>query len=648
MTDHLTTLCDLVERNAHQWPGRKSHRWKTSTGFDERSWAQFREEVGILALGLEAAGVGHGPAALFADNRFDWAVTDQALLHLGAPSVPRGSDTAPKEQKFLFLHSDARWLFVEGIRNLAVLAEEFTPEDRYPEFVFLFDTPENLDSIPERWRPLVKTYEQVRQKGQERWRSEPQALVRLRAGVKGSDIASVIYTSGTSGNPKGVMLTHDNFLHNIRAISPLLQVDPEADELTVSVLPVWHVYERSFEYCSSFCGMTLFYSSVRNLAEDLLREKPTIVASVPRVWESIYGKLQDKMSKESGAKRAIFGLFVAVARSRFRAQLALKGWRPRLEPHPFAWAGIPFHALAWILLTPFDKVAQKVFGPLRALLGGRMRASFSGGGSLPPTIDLFFNMIGITLVNAYGMTESSPGSITRRLDRNVPNSIGIPLDEVEVRIVKEDGTLAGVGEKGMIHVRGPNVMSGYYKNPKATAEVVDAQGWLNTGDLGALSHSGDYVITGRAKSTIVLVGGENVEPEPIEEKLQESDFIEHAVVVGQDRKSLRAILTVNEDHLKKLGDRLKIGWDELWHHGGDTVRHTKILTALSVEIKRLVNRENGFKPFESITKFVVLKKKFQIGDELTQTMKVKRNVVEQKYGQLLDEDEKKKQESKEL
>ncbi|HTH13731.1 MAG TPA: long-chain fatty acid--CoA ligase, partial [Spirochaetia bacterium] len=207
----------------------------------------------------------------------------------------------------------------------------------------------------------------------------------------------------------------------------------------------------------------------------------------------------------------------------------------------------------------------------------------------------------------------------------------------EVRVVKDDGTLARVGEKGLIHVRGENVMPGYYKNPQATAEVLSPDGWLNTGDLGALSRSGDYVITGRAKSTIVLVGGENVEPEPIEEKLQESDLIEHAVVVGQDQKGLRAILTVNEDHLKKLGDRLKVRWDELWHPHHPTVQHHKVLDALSAEIKRLVNRENGFKPFEAITKFVVVKKKFEVGDELTQTLKVKRKVVEDKYGPLLEE-----------
>lgn len=638
MSDVLHSLSELVDRNARTWPGRVSHRWKTSDGFAERTWSEFRNDVGVLALGMAAEGEG-GSAALFADNRYDWAVTDHALLRLGIPSVPRGSDTSPKEQKFLFLHSDARWLIAEGIANVAALAAEFGPGDRLPEAVFLMDGPADTDRLPEAWRRRVRTYAELRARGQALLAARPDAIDLQKPANGGQTVASIIYTSGTSGNPKGVVLTHDNFLHNIRAISPLLWVNPDAEELSVSVLPVWHVYERTFESVVAHCGMTLFYSSIRTLGEDLLREKPTIVASVPRVWESIYGKLQTTMSRESGVKQAVFGLFVAVARSRYRAGLALRGWRPTLERPRWAWLGIPAHALAWALLAPLDHVAQKAFGKMRALLGGNLRASFSGGGSLPPIIDTFFNMVGIRLVNAYGMTESSPGSITRRLDRNVPGSIGIPLDEVEVKVVKDDGGQAAIGEKGLIHVRGPNVMRGYYKNPEATAAVLGADGWLNTGDLGALSWSGDYVITGRAKSTIVLVGGENVEPEPIEEKLQESDFIEHAVVMGQDKKGLRAVLTVNEDHLKKLGDRLKVGWDELWHRGGDTVEHHKVVHALGNEIKRLVNRETGFKPFEAITKFVVLKKKFQVGDELTQTLKVKRKVVEERYGSLLDASE---------
>jgi len=634
--DSLSTLCDLAARNARRWPDRLSHRWKAPDGFQERTWAQFRTEVAVLALGFEAEGLKDGAAALFADNRFDWTVTDHALLHLGVPSVPRGSDTSPKEQRFLFQHSEARWLVLEGLKNLTALVAEWAPEDPLPEAVFLFDAPADLEGLAAPWAHRVKTYDQVRTRGRALAAAEPGALDRLASAVRSTDVASIIYTSGTSGNPKGVVLTHANFLHNIQAITPLLEIDPEAGERTVSVLPVWHVYERTFEFCSMNGGMALYYSTIRTLSEDLLREKPTVVASVPRVWESIYAKLQSKMAQESGAKRAVFGFFVSVARTRYRAALALAGRRPRLEAHPMAWLGWPGHALIWLLLTPFNAVAQKAFGKLRALLGGRMRASFSGGGSLPSTIDVFFNMIGITLVNAYGMTESSPGAITRRIDRNVPGTIGVPLAGVEVRVVKEDGTLARRGEKGLIHVRGANVMQGYFKNPQATAEVIDDHGWLNTGDLGALSFSGDYVITGRAKSTIVLFGGENVEPEPIEEKLQESELFEHVVVVGQDKKGLRAIVTVDEDHLKKLGDKLKVKWDELWHPSRDTVEHKKVLDALGAEIKRLVNRENGFKPFEAITKFVVVKKKFQVGDELTQTLKVKRQVVEDKYGELLE------------
>jgi long-chain acyl-CoA synthetase len=338
----LRTLCDLSKQNADRWPHRRASRWKGPEGFVQKTWSEFRTDVAVLALGLEAEGIA-GAVGLFADNRYHWTVTDHALLHLGCPSVPRGSDTSPKEQKFLFHHGDARWFIVEGTKNLAALAAEFGPDDRLPDGVFLFDAPAGTAApdadLPPGWAGRVKTYDQVRAAGARRLADEPGALDRLAARVQASDVASIIYTSGTSGNPKGVILTHANFLHNVATLTPRLHIDAEGDEIAVSVLPVWHVYERTFEFCAMNGGMALFYSCIRTLTDDLAREKPTLVASVPRVWESIYGKLQDKIAKESGVKRRIFGLFVATAKSRYKAGLALRGWRPWLEAH--RWASTP-------------------------------------------------------------------------------------------------------------------------------------------------------------------------------------------------------------------------------------------------------------------------------------------------------------------
>jgi long-chain acyl-CoA synthetase len=242
--------------------------------------------------------------------------------------------------------------------------------------------------------------------------------------------------------------------------------------------------------------------------------------------------------------------------------------------------------------------------------------------------------MGIRLVNAYGLTETSPGAITRRLDRNTMRSIGVPLAETEIKIQKENNWPAGTGEKGIIYVRGPQVMKGYYKNEAATKEVLSGDGWFNTGDMGTISTSGDIVMTGRAKSTIVLLGGENLEPEHIEEKLKESPLIDHAVVMGQDKKSPVALITISEEKLRQLADKMKISWGDLMNKGSDIIKHSRVLKEVNHEIAKLISRTNGFRPFEKISKFVLIRKKFSIGDELTQTLKIKRKHVENKYKHL--------------
>ena len=221
------------------------------------------------------------------------------------------------------------------------------------------------------------------------------------------------------------------------------------------------------------------------------------------------------------------------------------------------------------------------------------------------------------------------------LGHNTLGAIGVPIGETEIKILNDTHFPVTPGEKGIIFVRGGQVMLGYYKNPEATKEILSPDGWLNTGDVGTFSTNGDIIMTGRAKSTIVLLGGENAEPEPIEEKLKESNLIDHAVVVGQDKKGLTAIIAGNEDKLKHLAKKLKISFEDLMSKGEDIIKHNAILKEYKKEIRKHINKENGFKPSEHIISFVLLKKRFTIGDELTQTLKVKRRHVENKYKHLL-------------
>lgn len=626
-------LCEIPARSAWLFPERISHKWRGTNGFTTRTCTDFFNDICALAAGFEAYGVKKEThTAFFVDNRYEWAVTDFALMAIGAISVPRGSDTAPKEQKFIYTHSDSKFLVMDNTAGLAALMAEFSHDEikRIDRIFIMDDAP--TSEFSELIAGKIVFYKTLLAKGRETLRYEPKYYERITGLINANDTVTIIYTSGTSGNPKGVMLSHANFLHQVRAITPLLWIDLKKGDKTVSILPSWHVYERAYEYCTAAGAVTVIYSGIRNFAEDLKSEKPELVCSVPRVWESIYEKMNAKMEQSPPAKRLIFNFFLAVAKAYHTAKNFSLGYFVAYKKQDFS--RFILNRLLMIFLFPAYAVSQKIFAPIRELMGGNLRASISGGGSLAPHIDLSFNAMGIRLVNAFGMTETSPGTITRRLDRNTLGSIGIPLAETEAKILKENGWPASTGEKGIIYVRGPQVMKGYYKNPEATKEVLSEDGWLNTGDIGTSSVSGDYVMTGRAKSTIVLLGGENLEPEPIEEKLKESALIDHAVVMGQDKKSPVALLTISEEKLKHMADKMKISWDDLMHKGSDIIHHNKILKEVNREVAKLISRANGFRPFEKISKFVLIKKKFSIGDELTQTLKVKRQHVEKKYKHL--------------
>ena len=279
--------------------------------------------------------------------------------------------------------------------------------------------------------------------------------------------------------------------------------------------------------------------------------------------------------------------------------------------------------------------ARAVFKPIRMKVGGRLRSAISGGGALPAHLDSFFNTVGIPLLNAYGMTECAPGILSRTFERNTIGATGTPFANTEVRIIRDDGSEAGIGEKGVLRVRGPQVMRGYYRNDEATAAVLDADGWLDTGDLAVRSENGDYVLVGRAKDTIVLAGGENVEPEPIEDKLKESTLIDYAVVLGQDEKSLAALLALNEDELARIAREHNIPLEEAARDGGGAI-HPTILETVRREVSKLISRETGFKPFERIAHVIPVRTTFSIGKELTQTLKVKRRYVEERYRELIE------------
>jgi len=362
----------------------------------------------------------------------------------------------------------------------------------------------------------------------------------------------------------------------------------------------------------------------------MAREKPTFMASVPRVWEGIHGRVIASIAKEPAARQRAFGMLLGVGKRVVLARKLLQG-RDALyrKPSPPARAAAVLGALATVaLLGPVYLLAQKKFAAIRARTGGRLRAAVSGGGALPPYVDEFFAAVGITLLEGYGLTETSPMLAIRTFDRQVLGTVGRPSPGTEIRIVDDRGRDLPQGEKGIILCRGGQVMLGYHKRPEETAKVLSADGWFNTGDLGRLTTRGELSLTGRAKETIVLLGGENVEPSPIEEALKESPFISQVMVVGQDKKHLAALVVPSLEAVREWlagrGVADVLSPEEL-------CAREDVLALVKAELQRLLTVERGFKLYERIPRFTLLAREFAVGEELTQTMKMKRSVIAERY-----------------
>ncbi|MCD6396734.1 MAG: AMP-binding protein [Spirochaetaceae bacterium] len=639
MTGKINNILDLSFFAEENYSDRVSHKTKKNGSVETKTFKDTASAVKILTAGFAKYGIKCGDhIVFFVNNRFEWIVTDFAIMALRAVSVPRGSDTAPTEVKFIYNHSDSRFLILETVSQLVELTLVFKDEDwERAEKIFIIDSG-SLNDVDAQLSKRVVFYDSLMKEGQIEYEKNPDFVDNSRSEISSSDLLTIVYTSGTTGNPKGVMLTHGSFVQNVIANTPRLEIDPSKGETTVVMLPSWHVYERAFEYCGFFAGVTVVYSSPKNFAADLKAEKPQILISVPRVWESIYQKLIKTLSKMPAFKRYLIFTFIKINQLYLSSGTYLKGGYVSLKKRsPVKKAGgYIINVVVFFLTIPGHSLAYKLFKPFRASVGGRLRGATSAAGALPKYLDELFNSIGITLINAYGMTECAPGILSRTFGTNTFGTIGIPFDNVKVEIRKDDGSITEIGEKGIIFTTGPQLMTGYYKNQEATDKVLGKDGWLNTGDIGIETENGEIIIVGRAKDTIVLMGGENVEPEPIEDKMKESLYIDHAVLLGQDRKQLTALIAINEEELMNLAGELKVADYEISTEGEDSIEHDKIYSVLMKEVSSLISRDHGFKSFERISKILAVRNNFSIGKELTQTMKVKRKYIVDKYQSLIE------------
>jgi len=585
-------------------------------GGETLGFAELRRRIERAAAGFHALGARPGDVvALFAENGPRWLVADQGLMRAGAADAVRGSAAPPDELRYILADCGAVGLVLESADLLRRL--ELSDGDRARlRFVILLEgEPEPAAAAAPEGPPVLGWEEFLRRgAGSELPPPPPGGPQRL---------ATLLYTSGTTGRPKGVPLSHANLLHQLRTLG--VAVAPRSGDRVLSLLPIWHAYERTAEYFLLSCGCRQTYTTLRHLRADLQKVRPAYLISVPRLWEALLSGFEEALAAMPPSRQRLLRAALANSRrhclqGRTAADLVLEPVAPgrRLAAAFEAALRWPLHALAGIVLWP--KVR-------RQLVGGRLRTAISGGGALPIHVDGFFEAIGIELLVGYGLTETSPVLTCRRSWRNRRGSAGLPLPDTALRIVDPD-TRRPVppGGRGLVLAKGPQVMDGYFRRPEATAAVFDAQGWFNTGDLGRLLEDGTLVLTGRAKDTIVLLSGENIEPGPLEEALAASPLVEQVMLVGQDRKQLGALLVPRGEALAGFAADAALPAPDPEAPCREPV-DPALLRALTRECNRILAARPGARPEERLAGVALVEAFTLENGLLTQTLKQRRDRI---------------------
>lgn len=575
------------------------------------NYQELADKISIAAAAFRSFGIVSGDVvSLFSENSPRWLIADQGLMRVGASNAVRGSSAPVSELRYILSDSQSAALIVQSAKlwNDLDLSEE---EKQRFKFVL------QLEGAP--LTGLIGWEDFLDRGGEGEVLKD--VINDLAAHSSNSSVATILYTSGTTGRPKGVPLTHKNLLHQMRSLACIARPTPGAALL--SVLPIWHSYERSAEYYFFSCGCTQNYSTIKHLRDDLKTVKPVVMATVPRLWEGIKTGFDDALIKMPNSRQII--LKAALSNSR-AFKLALRKSKNlllrKVKKH------IRFLAFAEVIIRwPMHRLASVVLWPkvLEQLSGGKLIFPINGGGAIAPHVDAFFEALGVELLVGYGLTETSPVLSCRRTWRNIRGSSGLPLPETEFRIVDlEDGRTMNFLEKGRVLVRGPQVMNGYLRKPNETAKVFDSNGWFDTGDIGMLLEDGSIVLTGRAKDTIVLSTGENIEPAPLEEELLSSSLVEQAMVVGQDERQLGVLLVPNIENVLAWAGNRNLFLDEALGGGwGDG----QLRMLLRREINEILARRRGSRSNERVVG-VALVKPFSIENGLlTQTLKQKRSII---------------------
>jgi long-chain acyl-CoA synthetase len=593
------TIPDLFRRAVERYDNPHFMRYKAGGEYVSIPAHEFREEVDLAAFGLIALGITPGTrVALLSENRPGWAFADLAILSSGAWTVPIYTSLTADEVRYILEDSGAVACFVSTEAQLAKIREVRgnCPALRH---IITLDPIEGDDVLTA--RALVEL-------GKEERSASPGGLDERLSAIDPEATASILYTSGTTGRPKGVMLSHRNFVTNV--VDSLTALGIMSTDTHLSFLPLSHSFERTAGYYIMIhAGVTIAYAeSIETVAANMAEVRPTVMTSVPRLYEKMYAGVLQKASEAGG----------------FKKWLVFWARRVGLE---YAEKKVGGGRVGSFLVFRQRLADRLVFSKIRERTGGQLRFFVSGGAPLAPVIAKFFYAAGIPILEGYGLTETSPVIAVNRLDRIRFGTVGPPIPNVDVRIERDPDRPQGDGE---ILVRGPNVMQGYYNLPDKTAEAMTADGWFRTGDVGFLDDDGFLTITDRKKDLIKTSGGKYIAPQPLENALKLSKFVSQAVIVGNKRKYASVLLVPNFENL--------VAWARgrgLATEDNEALLEEDAVRELYAGILDELNA--GKASYETLKKFRLLARDFTIeAGELTPTVKVKRRVIEEKYADLID------------
>ena len=603
---NVRTLNELYFRATLEHDKTDAFRVRSSGSYHAVSHREALEVVEQASLGLVSLGIQPGDrVAIFSENRLEWALVDYAILTAGAVNVPVYSTLTAAQAGFVLSDSEARIVFVSRGASVEKLAEIRRNEPGFA--VVVFEEPgwaPNLEDFVS--SPLtppagleVITWQELLDRGAAMVRADRTAHRQRADRVKEDDPASLIYTSGTTGDPKGVVLTHANIVSNVLAALSVFPID--AHDSCLSFLPLSHIFERMAGHYTMFhAGATIAYAeSIDTVPKNLLEVRPSVLISVPRVYEKLYGRVMDTVARSLPIRRALFHWAVRVGRE-WSVEI-LAGRKPS--------RGLSFrHYVATVL----------VFRKIRERVGGRIHFMVSGGAPLPPELAWFFHGAGLPILEGYGLTETSPVIAVNRLNAIRPGTVGQPIPGVEVRIADD----------GEILVRGHGVMKEYFRSPAETRAALEG-GWFHTGDIGNLDPDGYLSITDRKKDLIVTAGGKKVAPQPIENRLRQDPYVADAVLLGDQHPYVVALVvpefTRLEEWAKEQGLNGPIA---------DLCRNERVLSFMT---ERCLEVNRSLASFEQIKKIALVDRMPTIANgDLTPTLKIRRRVFTEQYRNLIE------------